>query len=144
MRAYAFTVVLLRLFSAFAALDPAGGRGYARAMKRRHFFLHPPVPLLLPFLVFFICAPPALAQVPADRFAVLDADGDGRISRAEFAAGLPHLRADSFAALDADGDGGISREEWRQVRLRHMSPGPAEQGGAGRGPGQGPELILPR
>lgn len=58
----------------------------------------------------------AKSDAPADRaplFAKLDADGDGRLSRAEFAVGRgPADAADWFARRDADGDGFISRSEF--------------------------------
>ena len=58
----------------------------------------------------------AKADASADRaplFAKLDADGDGRLSRAEFAVGRgPADAADWFARRDADGDGFISRAEF--------------------------------
>lgn len=58
----------------------------------------------------------AKSDAPADRaplFAKLDADGDGRLSRAEFAVGRgPADAADWFARRDADGDGFISRAEF--------------------------------
>ena len=58
----------------------------------------------------------AKADASADRaplFAKLDADGDGRLSRAEFAVGRGSAdAADWFARRDADGDGFISRAEF--------------------------------
>lgn len=48
------------------------------------------------------------------RLARLDADGDGKVSTAEYEAG--HI--EKVARLDADGDGNISREEMRGAR-RH-------------------------
>jgi arylsulfatase A-like enzyme len=58
----------------------------------------------------------AKSDAPADRaplFAKLDADGDGRLSRAEFAVGRGSAdAADWFARRDADGDGFISRAEF--------------------------------
>ena len=58
----------------------------------------------------------AKADASADRaplFAKLDADGDGRLSRTEFAVGRGSADAsDWFARRDADGDGFISRAEF--------------------------------
>ena len=58
----------------------------------------------------------AKSDASADRaplFAKLDADGDGRLSRAEFAVGRGSAdAADWFARRDADGDGFISRAEF--------------------------------
>ncbi len=42
----------------------------------------------------------------------LDADGDGKVSTAEYETG----KLDRIAKLDADGDGSISREEMRGAR----------------------------
>lgn len=51
------------------------------------------------------------------RFAEVDRDGDGRLSREEFAATRVGQRAEdpdaAFARVDADGDGRLSREEMR-------------------------------
>jgi Ca2+-binding EF-hand superfamily protein len=52
----------------------------------------------------------------SQRFASLDADGDGRVTRGEFAA--RHLAQDparvasTFARFDVNGDGAITRAEW--------------------------------
>ncbi len=58
----------------------------------------------------------AKSDASADRaplFAKLDADGDGRLSRTEFAVGRGSADAsDWFARRDADGDGFISRAEF--------------------------------
>ncbi len=43
------------------------------------------------------------------RFARMDANGDGRVERAEY----EQLRAQRFARLDQDGDGRVSRDEFR-------------------------------
>lgn len=56
---------------------------------------------------------PAQDPVRQDRgMARADADGDGRISRAEFTAG----RLDRLRAADANGDGTVTREEMQAVR----------------------------
>jgi len=54
-------------------------------------------------------AGPEAAERRMAAFMEHDADGDGRISRAEFDA----AREARFAALDADGDGRVTREEMR-------------------------------
>src|SRR5690606_24275210 len=55
----------------------------------------------------------AAAQQPTDRPAArtlrADADGDGRLSRAEFVA----RRIERLRAADTDGDGVVSADEWR-------------------------------
>lgn len=52
----------------------------------------------------------------SQRFRSLDADGDGRVSRAEFDASHagqdPVQGAATFARFDADHDGVITRAEW--------------------------------
>lgn len=50
-----------------------------------------------------------------ERWAALDADGDGALSLAEAQAGAPRIAQD-FARLDADADGKVTREEMHQHR----------------------------
>ncbi|NJN14639.1 MAG: hypothetical protein HC813_03205 [Planctomycetes bacterium] len=79
-------------------------------------------PLLLPFLTAL-----ALAQGgrdPWERMRGMDADGDGKVSRAEF-RGPEQL----FARLDGDRDGFVTEQEAK-----------ARQGGRG-GAGPGPQLF---
>ena len=72
--------------------------------------------------------PPMIGPRPAFVFGLLDADGDGRITRKEYNAGFAMLDTNGdgfinreefncasgapFAMLDKDGDGQISRAEW--------------------------------
>jgi Ca2+-binding EF-hand superfamily protein len=46
----------------------------------------------------------------------VDTDGDGAISLAEFQAARAQVAAERFALLDADGDGRLTREEMRKRR----------------------------
>ena len=81
----------------------------------------------------------------ADRFAKLDADGDGEVSRAEIeAAREAHAeqrrerraarltarqdtgRADRFATLDTDGSGGLSQDEWTAAQAKRGDRSGAE------------------
>ncbi|XP_071657596.1 RAS guanyl-releasing protein 2-like isoform X2 [Patagioenas fasciata] len=71
-----------------------------------------------------------LEQLVESLFRQFDVDGDGRISRAEFAivrGNFPQLRL--FGDLDTDGDGGLSRGELLDYFLR------CSQGGDGTPPG---------
>lgn len=52
-------------------------------------------------------------QGMADRFQMLDTDGDGRLSAAEAA----EWRDSVFLAMDADGDGQLTREEYMAVQM---------------------------
>merc|ERR1739841_376323 len=69
----------------------------------------------------------------ADRFAKLDANGDGEVSRAEIqtarearaeqrrerrAARQDTRKTDRFAALDTDASGGLSQDEWAAARAQ--------------------------
>jgi Ca2+-binding EF-hand superfamily protein len=52
----------------------------------------------------------ALPAAAADRYAQIDADGDGVLSRAEVERALPRI-APEFERIDRDGDGRVSRAE---------------------------------
>jgi Ca2+-binding EF-hand superfamily protein len=72
---------------------------------------------------FGVMAQPALAAGPLPMFARLDADADGALSAADFAALQLQVqmgvRAGTvLAALDGDGDGRISRSEFRSALER--------------------------
>lgn len=72
---------------------------------------------------------------PHAGMAAADTDGDGNISQAEAAA----MHAERFAAMDANGDGFISPDE-RPAHRRGDARGPGNgpRDGAGNGPGHGP------
>lgn len=59
-----------------------------------------------------------------------DADGDGKVTAAEFAAARPDAPADLFTKFDTNGDGVLTQDE------RPKGPPP---GGPGHGPGHGPD-----
>lgn len=59
-----------------------------------------------------------MEQRIAKRFAMLDANGDGRIERAEF----EEHGAARFAAMDTDGDGAVAADEMRRG-MHHRGPG---------------------
>jgi hypothetical protein len=73
----------------------------------------------------FACDPER-AAVPADAFDQADADGDGKLSPAEFESleeVVKQQRVDArFARLDEDGDGQISAEELSLPRLQGKPP----------------------
>lgn len=64
---------------------------------------------------------------PMDRFAAMDVDSDGRVSRDEFFKARPSLTEQAFSVLDADKDGFLSAEEWKTFSSGH--------GGSMGGPG---------
>ncbi|MEM8955912.1 MAG: hypothetical protein AAGD22_17280 [Verrucomicrobiota bacterium] len=66
-------------------------------------------------------------------FAVLDTDGDGAVSNAEFLAAQITRANETFERLDADGDGSISESESASAQRG----GQGGQGGQQRGPGGG-------
>ena len=57
----------------------------------------------------------ALTLIAGNAFAVtfaeVDANQDGWVTPAEFAAAVPEATEDDFTAIDANGDGAISEEE---------------------------------
>lgn len=98
--------------------------------------------------------PPAVGPAGprcAARFKMFDADSDGRVSKAEFAA-HPHPHGDAeqiFTARDANQDGFLTPEEFCSGAGRGMGPG-MRGPGAGRGlgprtggPGMGPGWSPP-
>lgn len=51
----------------------------------------------------------------ADHFKTLDTDGNGRISRTEWDAGVSNLKLDpapTFTAMDGDVNNGVDEDEW--------------------------------
>ncbi|MFJ1580645.1 oxygenase MpaB family protein [Streptomyces sp. NPDC088182] len=80
--------------------------------------------------------------------AALDADGDGRISKEEYAAGVPSLAGPAlirvaevlFSATDADGDQSIDADEYRalfRTAFRRTVAGTGTGTGTGTGAGTG-------
>lgn len=106
--------------------------------------LRVPVPLLLAVFAFAFAgqamARPEMAGGSAEsRFAAIDADKDGKISREEFFAAQPQMKDSAFDAIDLDKDGSISLQEWVDFAKGHgsaMSPRGEGHDGAGQdGPG---------
>lgn len=86
---------------------------------------------------------------PAERFAVMDSDKDGRIVWKEFSAARPNLNENAFKSIDADGDGAVSLDEWKAFSSGHggMAKTPdmgsmmKAMGGKGMAPAIGPNAI---
>lgn len=85
------------------------------------------------------------------RFAAMDTDKNGSVSREEFFAAQPNMKEGAFAALDTDGDGAISLPEWLVFASGHGKPEehPTEQHPEGSqteaapAPSKAPDLIMP-
>lgn len=78
-----------------------------------------------------------------------DINGDGKITKDEFKSGC----ANKFTMLDADGNGEVTREEaqkaYEQMRSKRGTMGPGGQGGqgggsGGQGKGPGPKQGQPQ
>ena len=101
-----------------------------------------------------LARPEMAGQSAASRFAAMDADKDGSVSREEFFAAQPQMKDAAFDAIDADKSGSISLEEWEGFAMGHgssQSGGMPPKGDGAPGmtmPPQGeskaaPELIMP-
>ena len=109
------------------------------------------------FPVHPVKANPEMAAKNAEaRFAAMDADKNGKVSREEFFAAHPQMKEGAFAAIDADADGHLSLEEWKGFAAGHGKEGmnamqhsskahdaaPAANATSGAS-GQPPSLIMP-
>ncbi len=56
---------------------------------------------------------------PENRFAQLDADGNGAVTREEFSSILPGMTNAAFDMIDKDSSGAISLEEWTGFSAGH-------------------------
>ena len=68
--------------------------------------------------VLLLSGSAALADGWADNFKMLDADGNGSISRTEWEANVAKLKLDptpTFTAMDKDVNNGIDDEEWAEA-----------------------------
>lgn len=70
-----------------------------------------------------------------DRFAAMDADGGGTVSREEFQKTFPSMTDGAFAAIDKDGDGAITAEEWKGFMKEHSMGAAAHPKTDGAGAG---------
>ena len=101
-------------------------------------------------------ARPEMAGQNAEaRFAAMDKDKDGKVTREEFFAAQPNMKEGAFAAIDADGDGVLTLKEWNAFSEGHGKDGskggmphgaegsPGAASGATDAPGGAPALIMP-
>ena len=66
---------------------------------------------------------------PMERFAAMDGDADGRVSRQEFFKARPSFTEKAFELIDADHDGSVTKEEWAAFSSGHGG----NMGGSGMG-----------
>jgi hypothetical protein len=97
-------------------------------------------------------ARPEMAGRDAEaRFAAMDADRNGRVSREEFFAAQPQMKEAAFSAIDADRDDSITPQEWELFSSGHGKSGQSSGETTSRmppasGPKPGsamPELLSP-
>lgn len=79
-------------------------------------------------------AGPAMAggEAGMDKFARMDTDGNGALSREEFKAAIPNIRDEAFAAIDENGDQAIGRDEWLAFLRGHAAGTLGPKSGQGR------------
>ena len=75
----------------------------------------------------------------ADRFAAMDANGDGKVVIEEFQTAQPGMSERAFAVIDSNGDGAIERAEW-DVFMKGHAAGVPPQGMAMPQPETAPRL----
>ncbi len=63
--------------------------------------------------------PEMAAKSAAERFAAMDTNSDSFVSSEEFFAAQPQMREPAFNAIDADGDKRISLAEWEKFTAGH-------------------------
>ena len=61
-----------------------------------------------------------------DRFAAMDANGDGKVVIEEFQTARPGMSERAFAVIDSNGDGAIERAEWDTFMQGHAAGVPPE------------------
>ena len=76
--------------------------------------------------VLCLWAAPAQANPPAegakvDKFVLMDADKDGKVTYEEFKTYFPNMREEAFAVIDKNGDKAIDRAEWDEFVANHSS-----------------------
>ena len=78
-----------------------------------------------------LARPEMTGQSTEERFAAMDADKDGKITREEFFKAQPQMKEGAFIAIDTDADGVITLEEWKTFITGHAmgnEPHPAKAG----------------
>lgn len=68
------------------------------------------------------------STIPADRFAQMDVNNDGKVVIEEFRASFPNMNEQAFAIIDKNGDQGIDRAEWFDFMENHGKPQPKPKG----------------
>lgn len=115
--------------------------------------------ILFAFCLCFLLSLPSLgaarpemaSKFAQDRFAAMDADKDGAVSRDEFFKAQPEMKEAAFEAIDLDKDGSLSSLEWEAFAAGHGRDGgdtnmPPHGPGISRNataPETAPELIMP-
>lgn len=57
-----------------------------------------------------------------DRFAIIDANKDGKIVAEEFQKAFPNMNENAFVVIDKNGDKGIDKLEWVEFMENHGKP----------------------
>ncbi len=68
----------------------------------------------------------------SDRFGQMDKNGDGKVVLEEFRAAFPNMSEQAFAVIDANGDKGIERAEWFDFTAEHAKGARPRMGTAPR------------
>ena len=95
----------------------------------------------LAVFLLFATPLPGLAAPAPDRFAGMDTDKDNALSWEEFSSAIPGMKREAFDVIDANKDGRISRAEWEGFSKGHgsrMGSGPATGAPSGIPPAMPP------
>lgn len=82
--------------------------------------------------------PEKMGASAADRFALMDKNSDGKVTREEFIAAMPQMREEAFNAIDANADNAITLPEWEGFSMGHA------QGQTGGMPPQNANGTMPQ
>ena len=82
--------------------------------------------------------PEMMGKSAADRFALMDTNSDGKVTREEFSAAMPQIREEAFNAIDSNADNAITLDEWEGFSMGHA------QGKTGSMPPQGANGTMPQ
>lgn len=83
---------------------------------------------------------PAEGENMSGKFAAADTNKDGFLDKEEFAAAFPALKSEAFTLIDKDGDGRVSAAEWGSLSMGHG--GSRDFPGGGRSVPDGESLPL--